>query len=32
MKQFQIIQEASIAKEDENRFTCLVKQPIYGTH
>jgi len=32
MRQFQIIQEASMNKEDENRFTSLVKEPTYCTH
>jgi hypothetical protein len=32
MKQYQIIQERATAKEDENRFTSIVKDPTYCSH
>jgi len=31
MRQFQVIREASTAKEDENMFTSLIKEPTYCT-
>jgi len=31
MRQFQVIREASTTKEDENRFTSLIKEPTYCT-
>jgi hypothetical protein len=30
-RQFQVIQEASAAKEDENKFTSVIKEPTYCT-
>lgn len=30
-RQFQVIQEASAAKEDENKFTSLIKEPTFCT-